>query len=46
MLFNRTFAYTFPKQSRAKKIAAKDFSPGPAAYYPTNYVYKNPKTFK
>jgi len=46
MLFNKTIAYSFSKQSRSKSIKAKNYSPGPAAYFPTNYIYKNPKTFK
>jgi hypothetical protein len=46
MLLNRTLAFTFNKSPRTKKIKAKDYSPGPAAYYPSNYIYKNPKSFK
>ena len=40
-------AYSFSQSIRGQKLSSEiNDSPGPAAYYPSNYIFPNPKSFK
>ncbi len=40
-------AYSFTKYPRGRKLSSEiNDSPGPGAYYPSNYTFRNPKSFK